>query len=567
MGSSTLAEDVHVYDLDPVTKAFGIRTPNSLNTNVFVDSGATKTIICNIALLCNIRACANETILGVGGEHETSLCGDYWMAVPHAANPSEKILLKGCLFVPDAGVNLVSVHELSAAGVGCKFPRFHGPACLDFASAAGEEVTVGMPGFGNLYMVGPAHAAFQLKNLTREELWHWRLAHFSAGKIVAASGISFGFGKPLQMKNFGGTCAECTDSNIIRADAAGPSSTIKTGGWSVDLVDMGDCLSVSGNRYLTIFCTLDTRFVRVFCHKTKAEFPTILLRALAQATTPPTFLRSDEAGEYLTPAVDAILLARGIDRQLSNAHEQAQNARVETLVHAVGKGVRSQLHSANLPPEFWGFAAQNFVDIYNRLPHDGLDGVSPWALEKGTQPDFTWFRPFGCRATVFLGKQRAEHHKVAPRGEACIFVGLGFSQGQKGWILFAPGSRKVYCTKNAIFDETFLPMRVHDQRIRSHNDPTTRTRMLTEALGGVDAALRVPAEIDRALGLPFSPCARAIPQLPASPLIDVPFENSEADPLIAISEDTVFDAVPVEQAPSGGSAQASGGAGVGGGAA
>ena len=257
---------------------------------------------------------------------------------------------------------------------------------------------------------------------------------------------------------------------------------------------MGTTTSVGGNRHLTIVTVLDTRFVRIYMHKTKDEFPATLLRALAEGTSQPKFISSDGAPEYWTPAAETILSTRVIARQSSNAYEQAGNARAETMVHSIGKGIRAQLHSANLAPEFWGFAASNWVDIYNRLPHDSLDGLSPWKVEKGTDPDFSWFRPFGCRATVFLGKLRVDHHKISPRGEACISVGLGFSHGQKGWLLYSVNNRKLYYTRNALFNETFMPMRVTEQQIRGYGDPATRTQMLAEGYGTVENAESIPGQ-------------------------------------------------------------------------
>ena len=146
---------------------------------------------------------------------------------------------------------------------------------------------------------------------------------------------------------------------------------------------------------------LDTRFVSTFLHKTKDEAPDILLKALAQSHTKPRFLRTDGAGEYNLEEICKILWDRGIDKQSSNPHEQSGNARAETMVNTIARGTRAQLLTANLAPEFWGYAAMNYVDIYNRTPHDSLNGISPWQLEKGTKPDLSWFKPLGCRATVF----------------------------------------------------------------------------------------------------------------------------------------------------------------------
>ena len=551
LSHTTWSTEVHPFKDDVnyatrmhnMTMAFAATAPQTV-ANTWIDTGASKTIICDITLLHNLRPCSPEVIHGIGGKHTTVSMGDYWLRVPHVGNFDEKILIKDCLYVPEAKVNLVSVSQMNDTGIGLNFPPYFGSAYLYFKGASGQ-ISVPVPNIGNLFAVPKLltdQTIFHAKTLTIPELWHHRLGHTNYGKIYEASKISKGFGGPFNPKDFRSPCHECNDANIIKTKTTGPSNTTKTGGWSVDLVDLGaNCTSVGGHRYFTVFVSLDTRFVRAYAHKTKDEFPTILQKALAQARTCPKFLRSDSAGEYCTEAVDHILLAKGIDKQFSNAYEQNQNARAETMVHSIGKGIRAQLLSSNLPPEFWAFAGYNWVDIYNRLPHQALDNVSPWSLEMGTQPDFSMFRPFGCRATCFLGKLRATHHKVAPRGEACIYVGLGFAHGSKGWILFCPSTRKVYCTKNALFDETFMPMRVEDQRIRSYNDTTTRTSLLNATFGSIEHAKRIPGEIEEALRTPFAPCERAHAPAPtAAPTVTTdegPFDHTEADALIHDGDD------------------------------
>ncbi len=112
---------------------------------------------------------------------------------------------------------------------------------------------------------------------------------------------------------------------------------------------------------------------------------------------------------------------------------------------------------------FWGFAAINWVDVYNHLPHAALHVKTPWEAQYGTLPDVSWFRPFGCRVTVFRSQDEVSHHKLAPRGEPCVYVGLGFYSGHKGWLCWSLRLKRLYCTRHCCFNETFMPMRTHDQ--------------------------------------------------------------------------------------------------------
>jgi hypothetical protein len=53
--------------------------------------------------------------------------------------------------------------------------------------------------------------------------------------------------------------------------------------------------------------------------------------------------------------------------------------------------MRVSLYSSGLPFEFWGFAAINWADVYNHLPHSALKGRTPWEAQYGTLPDVSWF--------------------------------------------------------------------------------------------------------------------------------------------------------------------------------
>ena len=53
----------------------------------------------------------------------------------------------------------------------------------------------------------------------------------------------------------------------------------------------------------------------------------------------------------------------------------------KTMVNSLGKGICIALLSSNLPPEFWGFAAVNYIDVYNHLPHASLNDTTPWEMD------------------------------------------------------------------------------------------------------------------------------------------------------------------------------------------
>ena len=119
--------------LQDINNAF-LANSSGQDPRVWIDSGAAKCIISDKFLLHNIRKGAPQFIEGINGGYNVELVGDYWLNVPHPDNPHEKILIKNCLYIPEAKVNLLSVSQLSDAGIGAAFPRWRGKAQLNFTS-------------------------------------------------------------------------------------------------------------------------------------------------------------------------------------------------------------------------------------------------------------------------------------------------------------------------------------------------------------------------------------------------------------------------------------------------
>eukprot|EP00961_Rhodomonas_salina_P157140 2115565-Rhodomonas_salina.1 len=89
---------------------------------------------------------------------------------------------------------------------------------------------------------------------------------------------------------------------------------------------------------------------------------------------------------------------------------------------------------SHLPPEFWSAAAHYWTDVYNHVPHSSINDQIPFTVHHGSTPDVSWFHTFGCSCNVFRGRNLVNHHKLAPRGERGVFVGLGMSHGRKCWL-------------------------------------------------------------------------------------------------------------------------------------
>lgn len=506
-------------------------TADERDCRIWVDSACTKSLFRNKDLLINIRKLPQvHEVRGLGNSRVLAEWqGDYPLVIRDCEGQTCMYLITGVMISEHSGANLLGTNCLQAARLGFNVP----PHPDEPASIYTENH--GRPGrIRRLYLpkryglweipdsrpIGLAEipqscfsaitehthalsASHQLRALTPLETWHFRMNHAHPSKLAVLSRHCIGIKQPLaDVRN---PCHSCQDSNATRNVAPPPSLRDAAGVWNVDLLDMGeDHLSLAGFRYISIFVIASSRFMYIELHKTKDGFLEVLQRVFARAGCKPKILRSDNAGEYFTEPVNRFLLSQGIKKESSNSNEQCGNGRVETLVNAVGKGIRVSLYDANLPPEFWGFAAINFVDVYNHLPHSALKGLTPWEAQHGTLPDVSWFRPFGCRVTVFRGRDHVAHHKLAPRGEPCVYVGLGFYSGHKGWLCWSPRLKQLFCTRNCRFDETFMPMRTHDQRVLGFYDTTPRLKMLADQYGDPAHAHSIPDEL-LDMPLPFEP--------------------------------------------------------------
>ncbi len=128
---------------------------------------------------------------------------------------------------------------------------------------------------------------------------------------------------------------------------------------------------------MTIFVILISRFVLIFLHAEKSDYPEILEKAIAQAGTAPKILRTDQAMEYNSKEVDAIYRKHNIFKQTTNYYGQHGNCPSEKMGDTIGKGACTVLHDAQLPKKYWGYAVVYAVDSYNHLPYSTLGGRTP----------------------------------------------------------------------------------------------------------------------------------------------------------------------------------------------
>ncbi|CAN0452183.1 unnamed protein product, partial [Ascophyllum nodosum] len=198
-------------------------------------------------------------------------------------------------------------------------------------------------------------------------------------------------------------------------------------------VDVGGPMkhsSLGGNNYVVIFVDDYTRFKVVKFVKKKSDTTAALLSMVADYITPQKLsikcIRTDNGGEFERE------FRRELDRR-SITHEHTPPdtpqyngvaERALGLLREKAIILMEELDDViNVPREkLWAQAMLFACDVTNKsVTTSTNEGKSPYELWFGKSPTAYHLRPFG---TVGYARQSVREHKMAPKGEKCVFMGI-----------------------------------------------------------------------------------------------------------------------------------------------
>ena len=163
--------------------------------------------------------------------------------------------------------------------------------------------------------------------------------------------------------------------------------------------------------------------------------------------------RTDCGGEYSKTEFQQLCSSFGILHQYSCPKTSQQNGVAERKHrHIVDMGL-TLISQASLPLNFWPYAFSTAVFLINRLPSVHRAFISPWQALFGSYPDYASVRSFGCACYPLLRPYSS--HKLLPRSTQCVF--LGYPSNAKGFLCYAPSSKRFYVSRHVRFDESYFP--------------------------------------------------------------------------------------------------------------
>lgn len=107
------------------------------------------------------------------------------------------------------------------------------------------------------------------------------------------------------------------------------------------------------------------------------------------------------------------------------------------------------MNDKELPKEYWAEAVRWCIFLQNRSPTTAVQGMTPEEKWSGTKPSVQFFRVFGCIGHVHLPE--ALRKKLDKRSIKCVL--LGISDESKAYRLVDPLSKKIYISRDVVFNE------------------------------------------------------------------------------------------------------------------
>ena len=392
-------------------------------------------------------------------------------------------VLHHVLYVPDLGVNLLSVQAMVKAGLRCHF-GVNGCAIKD----RNQQVVGYAKAQNKLYMLPakplrqpsqPTAGAFSAEvNIAEVEthpspqaaspsadwyLLHSRLGHVGARRLqqlVRSSmvlGIAAPTGDPEQQTAIK-QCQHCLEGKMHRAPIPKASDARATDPLFVVHTDICGPLPEAdmgtGALYFLSFIDDYSSHAAVYLLQTKDQALNSFRQYKAWAENYTGYrikhLHSDGGGEYISSQFTTYLHIEGIHRQITVARTPQQNGKAERFNRTIMESVRSMLHATGLPAKFWGDAVMTAVYLCNRLPTRALNGVTPYEAWRGEKPDLSHLKVWGCLAYVHV--HRIKRNKLVKRATACVF--MGYPPEAKGWKLYDPVSSRYIIARDVTFQES-----------------------------------------------------------------------------------------------------------------
>ena len=486
-----------------------------------------------------------------------------------AHNEIHHLHLDDVLFVPQlqSRVNLFSVVMLADKGIKSTF----GPDLVTFTDPKGTVLATGSR-IGNSWWLDAdirshtlirTHLCLDTQHSPTacpESVWHMRMGHLNQADLITlqrmCTGMSFGSSSiPAKTPS----CVPCLvgkqHRNISRVPRSFPGRT-RHSCLHIDICGpMQSYGYVAKHLYASVIVDEDTRFTYTYCLKSKDEIRDCVKEHIAlvdrQTSDRVLAIFSDNEAALLQGGFQEWLRTCGIVHYTTQTYSPEMNGIAENAIKHVVCRASAMLSTAGIPVGFWPEAVRCATYLKNRSPHRGI-GKTPFEAYRGTPPDISHVRIFGCRCYAHLEKdnrQKFDSHTIE-----CVF--MGYYATARLFAVFDVTRRVLMKKRDVVFFEHVLGHPTMLQYGLAPGYDIVGQPMPATVLDSIDTHdgdVPTPECLSQLTPAPISPVpAVTTPPVPAemAPIISPPIDNPPNPILAPPTQLALFVSVNKPEVPS-----------------
>ena len=453
------------FDWDAVEEE--MRVAGHMITRFIVDSGATRHMVTSDECLTEVVPYNSKVKVAGGRTLEVRGSGTLVVRALDENAVLREIRIEEVLYVPELGVNLLSVPKMTAKGVVSSFTlpqsylqvkSYMFPIMYDanqglFRWQVGTTRTAKHEGVEDIESVPEAYSA------TVSTLEHDRLGH--RGSVPGGCDVcELAKHKRISFPSEAEIDADMQPFELVYVDFLGPmeEETLAGARYAVIFVDRA-------TGWIVVYCVSDKscflgclqkflQYVKTLGHQVKAlwgrnpERPVGIWGPEGRVQE----LRSDRGGEFIGEDVIQYCRNKGIRQTFGGPYAPEQQGFVERRNGVLVGMTRAMLYKSMLPKSFWGEGLTSAAYISNRLPVAHRE--SPYEKIFGKKPKLDNLRVFGCKSFVHVPK--TQMRKLDPRAKPGIMVGYD-EMNWRSYRIYDPLSGKVRYAVHVTFHEDQFP--------------------------------------------------------------------------------------------------------------
>lgn len=415
---------------DPSLKKIGQTKEESLNTSTVVqscsaietvnntvadqdviswvlDSGASTHVCCRDDVFNFINP-VSQTFIKWGNTDtllEAKGVGDISLTF---TSTNKAVKLENVLYVPELGVNLLSLFQSLGKGAHFSFTQKEGLIFKGNSILAKGTYTRKIATFNTISSKARnSKASVKEASISTVNnsviLAHKRLGHIGKQALAKLQSSTEGLDlspQAVQSNKDLENCAVCIQSKFTKkASKAPPTTEVRNFG---DLVytDLGGPIkpkTPNGFRYYITFLDYKTKYLEVYLLKSRATLVNAIkafyTRVETQDCVKLKMLQADN--ELNTEDIQVFATEKGMVLRFTAPHTPEPKGGGERINRTLFDKIRALLIEAGLPRKFWGEALLSSVYLYNRTPNSSLNFVTPYMAKYNKKPDISNIRIWG----------------------------------------------------------------------------------------------------------------------------------------------------------------------------